>query len=109
MSIAICKSCHRHFDTDDFMDDNLEESEICPDCYYGGGMVEEDDTDIDDCPFDDSDEFGDEEESQDEHDSRIIRSVLGDDVADQDISDDEFEDDLDDYEDRLDAEEGDYE
>ena len=106
MSIAICKSCHRHFDTDDFMDDNIEESEVCPDCYYGGGMMEDDDDVIDDCcPFD----VYDDDETEDDRDSRVIREALGEDFGDgfEDIDDDEFRDDMDDFDDRLDAEEND--
>ena len=110
--MAYCVSCHKHFDIDDFMDTNITESDICPDCYYGGGMVEPDDNGVD--PYDDDvdteDELYDDDFEEDE-DDRLIQSVIGsnfDDIDDEEFDDDEFADE-DDYEDRLDAEEGDYE
>lgn len=107
--MPICNCCGKHFDVDDFMDDNITESNICPDCYYGGNMIDDgldeydEDTDLDD----------NDDDSYEDEDSRVIREALGDDLgyaeSDEEFDDDEFSDEEDDYEDRLDAEEGDYE
>lgn len=107
--MPICDCCRKHFDVEDFMDDNITESSICPDCYYGGNMIDDvldeydEDTDLDDI----------DDESYEDEDSRAIREALGDDLgydeSDEEFDEDEFGDDEDNYEDRLDMEEGDYE
>ncbi len=102
--MPICMHCKRAFDVDDFMDDNITESNVCPECYYGGDMMEINDIDDYDDVFDDDDM----EDEYDEEDSRTIRAALGEDTM-GDLDDDDFSDELDDYEDRLDFEEGDYE
>ena len=109
-----CSSCKKFFDMDDFMDTNITESDVCPDCYFGGGMVEpEDEHD----PYDDDTQYHeedllDDELDEDDEDSRVIQEMLGNDFG-NDIDDEEFEDeeffDEEDYEDRIEAEEGDYE
>lgn len=97
-----CKCCHKFFEADDFMTDNLDDMDICPDCYYGGGMLDEDDANFDDADFVDFDDDDDLTDDCDEQDSAIIREFL---------DEDEFSDieDLGDYDDRLELEEGDYE
>lgn len=103
--MPICNCCRKHFDVEDFMDDNITESSICPDCYYSGNMI---DDGFDECDEDDIDE-----DSYEDEDSQIIREALGDDLgydeSDDDFDEDEFSYDEDDYDDRLDMEEGDYE
>lgn len=83
-----CVVCGMPFEMDDFMGDNIDSSNVCPDCYYIGDM-ELDDVDLDD------DDFWDDDDDD----------INTDDLTDDDDLDDEF----DDYEDRLDAEEGGYE
>lgn len=109
--MSICTICGKPFDVEDFMDSNIDESSICTDCYYGGNMIEIDDVDYDKCGEFDEDDFDIDEEDYVEEDSRTILETFGADVI-GDLSDDEFNDDfdeLDDYEDRLELEEGDFE
>ena len=103
--MSICNYCRKHFDVEDFMDDNITESNICPDCYYGGNMIDDGFDEYDeDIILDDIDD-----DSYEDEDSRAIREVLGDDLSYDESDEDEFSDDEDDYDDRLDIEEGDYE
>lgn len=108
--MARCTSCGKYFDQDDFMSDEYEGTSLCPDCYFGGGAIE-DDEEID---YDRESEldFTDDEDYEDE-DAKIFKEFFGDEMdRDEDCGDfdeDEFSDEFDDYEDRLDAEEGDYE
>ena len=106
--MARCTSCGKYFDQDDYMSDEYDGATVCPDCYFGGGVVEdEDELDFDDELVDTSDEYDEEDE-----DVRTIRQYFGDELDtsdDEEFSDDEFRDEFDDYEDRLDCEEGDYE
>ena len=107
--MPICNCCRKHFDVEDFMDGNITESSVCPDCYYGGNMIDDGFDEYDeDAILDDIDD-----DSYEDEDSRVIREALGGDLgydeSDEEFDDDEFSDDEDDYEDRLDIEEGDYE
>lgn len=107
--MSICNCCRKYFDVEDFMDDNITESSICPDCYYSGNMIDDgldeydEDTDLNDI----------DDESYEDEDSCAICGTFGDDLgydeSDEEFDDNEFSDDEDDYEDRLDMEEGDYE
>ena len=81
--MAFCRSCNRHFDMDDFNFD-IDYSDVCPECYYSGAVVEEDDTDDDEyrndgSDYDDYDEY-DTEDDADEEDSHIIQQFLGDEL-----------------------------
>lgn len=109
--MSICKRCGKPFDVEDFMDSNIYESIYCPECYYGGNMVDTDDVDYGEYEEFDEDYSDFEEDDYDDEDARTIREALGSDVM-GDLSDDEFEgdfDELDDYEERLEFEEGDFE
>lgn len=105
-----CTSCGKYFDQDDFMSDEYEGSTLCPDCYFGGGAIEEDEEL--DCDLESELDFTDDEDCEDE-DTKIFKEFFGDDLDQDDECDDfdedEFRDEFDEFEDRLDAEEGDYE
>lgn len=103
--MAYCKSCGKHFDMDDFMEDNVDYSDVCPDCYYGGDMCEGEIFENDDL-IDDDDVII--EDFNDAEDARTIEEFLGNDMEYDDI-DDEFGDIESDYEDCIEAEEGEYE
>lgn len=102
--MARCTSCGKYFDQDDFMSDEYEGSTLCPDCYFGGGAIEDEELDCDQ----EGSELDLDDDIEDE-DDKIFREFLDDLDQDDEWDDDEFDDEFDDYEDRLDAEEGDYE
>ena len=107
--MPICSCCNKFFDVDDFMDDNITESLVCPDCYFGGDMMDNEGCDDEEF-FEELDDLEDETDDYEDEDARIIRQALGDDLGYEDESmDDDFGDEEDDYEDRLEIEEGDYE
>lgn len=107
--MARCTSCGRYFDQDDFMSDECEGSTLCPDCYFGGGAIE-DDEEID---YDQEGSELDLDDDIEDEDDKILKEFFGDEMDQDeecdDFDDDEFVDELDEFEDRLDAEEGDYE
>ena len=105
--MPICECCHKPFDVDDYMDSNISEAVICPNCYYSGSMMESDGDD----EFDEMDEFNNEFENEDpdlEDENRYNDEVLS---KMGDLEDDEFsdDDDLDAVESQFEREEGDYE
>ena len=83
--MPFCTSCDKFFEADDYLNDDMEDMTVCPDCYYGGGMNEVDDTDFED------------DDSEGQYEDDIFTEYMDEEA------------DLDDYENRLDAEEGGYE
>ena len=109
-TMPICKSCHKLFEMDDFLDSNIEESIYCPDCYYSGDqeiseedMDDYDDLDCIDSGYDGCDTCLDDYDDENTYNNEVL-SKMGD------LEDSEFdEDELRSIEEQFDREEGDYE
>ena len=82
----LCKHCHRKYDVSDYTDEDEAATDCCPDCYYSGNMFSvEDDTDEMEELYEEEDDL------YDDGDNYLDASY--DDI---DVSDEEFEDDLED-------------
>lgn len=80
--MPLCVRCGHHFDQDDYFDEDLyDDMSVCPDCYFlGGGLPNQDDE------LDDIDDIDYEEEVYD----ALPDDYFDDGDLDCDIDDDDF-------------------
>lgn len=108
--LCTCKSCHRTFDSEDYLNDDMaEETEFCPDCFYSGDCLRT--MDDDEFDPDDPDSYGDEGSDldlyeEDKDDSPIPEDYFDDTEEEEELDDEDFDES--DFEDFCEEQEGDY-